>query len=505
VRRKMSPLESEAARLVSGKLLARNVVWNLSGAGLPLVVALWAIPALINGMGTERFGLLAIIWMGVGYFSLFDLGMGRALTKLVAERLGNGRESELPSLIGTGLRLMFGLGVIAALTVAGITPWLAGGLLNVPADLVQEAVWSFWILAGTLPFVVSTAGLIGILQAHQRFPLISAVRIPLGIMNFLGPVLALAVTPSLVATTLVLAATRVLAWLAFRWLYKEFSPKSESGTTVSRAAARDLLSFGGWITVTNIVGPLMVYFDRFLIGALLTMSAVAYYTTPYEAVTRLWVVPEALVGVLFPALATALVADLERARAIFLVAARVLLIIMFVPVALVMLFAPEALTLWLDPRFSQESTPVLRWLAIGIFINSLARLPFIALQGKGRPDLTAKLHLAELPIYVLALWGLVEAFGIVGAAAAWTLRIVIDTVALFVLGMQRAPELQAVQLQTMALLAGATVFLAVLGLPQDLWLKTAIAAVVVALGGGLALRELLLMRTGGYTAVISPR
>ena len=58
---------------------------------VPVLIALAAIPLLIKGMGEERFGLLSIIWMGVGYFSLFDLGLGRALTKLIAERLGLSR------------------------------------------------------------------------------------------------------------------------------------------------------------------------------------------------------------------------------------------------------------------------------------------------------------------------------------------------------------------------------------------------------------------------------
>jgi O-antigen/teichoic acid export membrane protein len=491
-----STLKRGYARLLSGRLLARNVLWNLLGAGLPLLVALWAIPALINGMGTERFGLLAIIWMSVGYFSLFDMGMGRALTKLIAERLGDGRETELPALIRTGLRVMFGLGMIAAATVAAISPWLVEDLLNVPVLLTVEAVWSLWILAATLPFVVSTAGLIGILQGHQRFFHINVVRIPLGVMNFLGPVLALTITPSLVVTTLVLGSTRILAWWVYRRLCQGFISKSRPGAIAGRAAVGKLLRFGGWITVTNIVGPLMVYFDRFLIGTLLTMSAVAYYTTPFEVITRLWIVPEALVGVLFPALTTALAANPPRAATLFFVAARVLLIGMFLPVALVMLFAPEALALWLNPEFARESTPVLRWLAIGVFVNCLARLPYITLQGAGRPDLTAKLHLAELPAYVLLLWAAVEGFGIVGAAAAWTFRVVIDTIALFLLGMLKTPELHTVQFQTLALTATATVCLAALGLPADVGLKTGIAALIILVGGGIALREILMMRRG---------
>ena len=49
---------------------------------------------------------------------------------------------------------------------------------------------------------------------------------------------------------------------------------------------------------------------------------------------------------------------------------------------------------------------MLQILAVGVFINSLAQVPFALLQGVGRPDLTATLHLIELPLYLGLLWWL---------------------------------------------------------------------------------------------------
>lgn len=481
------------ARLLSGRLLARNVAWNLFGNGVPLLFALWAVPILIRGMGTARFGLLSIIWMGIGYFSLFDLGTGRALTKLVAERLGDGRDNELPSLIGTGLKLMFALGCLAALVVGAITPWLTESVLTIPPELIHEATWSFWILAATLPFVISTTGLVGVLQAHQRFSTVAAVRIPTGVMSFLGPVLALAITPSLIATTLVLAGSRLSAWVAYRWLSRDVRLGTGSTSRATRAAVREMLSFGGWVTVSNVISPLMDYCDRFAIGAMLTMTAVAYYTTPFDVVRRLSVISWALVSVLFPALTTALTGNPARAELIYFRAARILLVVMLIPLALIMLFAPEALKLWLNPTFARISAPVMRWLAIGLIINSSALLPYALLQGKGRPDLTGKLHLAELPIYAVALWSLVKGYGIVGAAAAWSLRVTIDTAALFALGMKYVSEVRRAQLSAAALTAAAALLLAALALPHTLWLKVCLGSGILGVGSLWLLKDIVSM------------
>src|SRR6476646_2125621 len=101
----------------NGRILARNALWNLAGLGAPLVVAIAVIPYLIHGLGTERYGLLTLVWAGIGYFSLFDLGLGRALTKLAAEKLGLGRSEEIPQLVSTAIISMIGLGILGGILI----------------------------------------------------------------------------------------------------------------------------------------------------------------------------------------------------------------------------------------------------------------------------------------------------------------------------------------------------------------------------------------------------
>ncbi|HEX7126916.1 MAG TPA: flippase [Thermodesulfobacteriota bacterium] len=475
--------------LLSGRRLARNGVWNVLGSGLPLAVAVVAIPPLVSRLGTDRFGLLAIIWTAIGYFGLFDLGLGLALTRLVAERLGQDRTEELPRIVWTAVALMGALGLAAAVSVAMAAPWLVRGVLAVPPTLQGEAGLALMILAATLPFVILSTAFIGVLEAHQDFASINAVRIPLGALTFLGPLIAVQQTPSLVAATSVLAAARLLACLAYLGQCLRLMPALRSAA-FDRALVRPLLAFGGWLTVSNLVSPLMVYFDRFVIGALLTMSAVAYYATPYEVVTRFRVVPVATVAVLFPALATAFAAD--QARLVRLVgrAAGALLLVMLPLMALVVLFAPEGLTLWLGPEFAANSTGVLRWLAVGVFVNSLGRVAQTLVQGVGRPDVGAKLHLLEALPYAAALWVLVHRFGILGAAAAWTGRVALDTTALFWLAGRLVPALRRETRRAILLTSGGAASIALLALVPDLAARSALAVVLLAVVAWLGYRQL---------------
>src|SRR5258708_7949282 len=149
--------------LMRGGLLARNVIWNLVGSGPAMLVAVVCMPLLIRGLGKDRFGVLTLAWAVIGYASLFDLGLGRALTQLVAKKLGAGEEREVPSIVWTSLLLMVLLGLVGTFVSVLLSHWLARHALNVPVGLQRETLHSFYLLGLSIPVVISTAGLRGLL------------------------------------------------------------------------------------------------------------------------------------------------------------------------------------------------------------------------------------------------------------------------------------------------------------------------------------------------------
>jgi O-antigen/teichoic acid export membrane protein len=427
--------------MTSSRLLARNTLLNMVGQAVPMAAAIVAIPVLIRHLGASRFGILTLAWAAIGYFSLFDLGLSRALTQAVAVRLGMREdERDLSAISWTALWLMLVLGVAGAGVLALAAPWLVERVLNIPGDLRQESLVSFYLLAISLPLVVTTAGLRGLLEAHQHFGAATALRVPLAVFTFVGPLAVLPFSDSLVPIVAVLGVGRLLTWLAYlRVCLRRYSYLG-GGIMVRRRVIGPLMRYGGWLTVSNVVSPLMSSLDRFFIGAIMPLAAVAHYVTPFEVVSKLLVLPQSMMAALFPAFASGYVADRERSGLLFERALRAIVLLMFPLLFAIVLFAPEGLSLWVGPEFARASTPVLRWLAVGVFINSLAQPPVAIIQGGGRPDLTAWLHLVELPLYVAALWMLAHRFGIVGVAMAWTFRVTLDTVVLLYLAFRSVPD-----------------------------------------------------------------
>ncbi len=196
------------------------------------------------------------------------------------------------------------------------------------------------------------------------------------------------------------------------------------------------------MTVSNLVGPVMSYFDRFAIAAWVTVAAVTQYTVPFDVLSRLPMVPIAVMGVMLPLLAqTSQSVPGTRPQHYATITLTVnLLLVCWIPGLVLMAWlGPWLLAWWVGTELAAASTPIWRWLAVGVLINGLAHLPFAMLQGAGRTDIIAKIHLFELLPYIVGLWWALSHYGTVGAAVLWSLRVSVDAALLFSQAFQLFP------------------------------------------------------------------
>ena len=425
--------KSEEINTYSGISLFKNTIYNLLGYGIPLIFALALIPSLIKGLGEERFGILNLAWVVIGYFSFFDFGIGRALTKITAEKIGLNLSREIPDIFWTSFFLMLIISLTGTLVFIFITPILVYNFFNISKALQTETLYTFYILALSVPVVTTSAGIRGVLEAYQKFGIINIIRIILGIFTFLGPLLCLIFTNSLFWIVLFLTFIRLVVWILYLRQCFKLNVNIKNQFNFNSSLIKQILKLSGWMTVSNIIGPLIIYLDRFLIGALISAAAITYYATPYEVVTKLLLIPTALIGVLFPAFSASYLKDQDTSKKLFERGLKFIFLVLFPIVLLIVSFAHEGLNIWLGKKFAESSSLVLQLLSIGILFNSIAQIPFIFLQGIGKPDIPAKVNLIELPFYLLAMWIAIKELGINGAALVWLLRILIDTAILIFL------------------------------------------------------------------------
>ena len=477
---------------------ARGIVYYLGGSAAPALLALLCIPRIAGALGPARFGILALAWTVVGYATFLHLGLGRAVSQGTAAR--GARAGELRATVWTALLITLVMGTTGGALVFLLAPALVR-LLQVPAAMTGEATAAFRVLALVFPLTVTQPVLTGVLEARRRFGRLNAALLPGALVTFVGPVVALSFTHGLVPLVWVLAAGRALTWSVVLTLCMREAPELRAGPAFHRGQARALLRYGGWTTVSAVVSPLLVYLDRFVIGAVLSAAAVAYYASAQEVALRMGMVSGAVVGVLFPAFAGA---GHRGVRLAHLLESGVDAVLgLMLPLALLLAAGAETLLgVWLGGEYAAQGAHVLAWLSFGLVVNGLAKLPSALLQAVGRPDLTARLHLVELPAFVLLLGGCVWTWGIRGAAVAWVARVTADALALYVITVYRVPECRRAAARAAVVAGCAAAGVGMIRLTASPLLRVAVLAVAAAARVWALGR--ILHRRAGVVAASSP-
>ncbi len=412
--------------------IRRDTLLNLIGQTLPLAVAALTVPAIVAGLGSERFGVLALAWTVLGSFSVLDLALGRAVTKLSAEALSRAERHRLPAIVWNAAALQAALGGVAAVLFAAASPALAGRVLHLEGPLAAETQRTFLLLALSFPLTLVTGCLRSLLEALRRFDLINLVRAPAGAATFAIPWLAVRAGWSVPAIVALLVGFRAIVTAVHFLLCRRALPELAAGPRLERSVLAALARFGGWVTAANSVPPLLVLLDRFLLGALVSLTAVAHFSVPYEMVFRLWVLPTSLIAAIFPVLSAAAGrGDWRSVQEVAARSVRTVLLLLGLPVAVAVLGARPILEAWIGSGFAEPGAPVLRLLALGVLFAALASVPSAVLQAAGRPDVTARLRLIELPAFALVMAGAIRLWGATGAAAAFAARAGVDCVLLF--------------------------------------------------------------------------
>jgi O-antigen/teichoic acid export membrane protein len=404
------------------KSIGRNAGYNLAGAVIPLTLSLVTVPVYLKLVGTDRYGVLAIAWIMLGYLGLFDLGLGRATAFRIAA-LRDAPAEERATTLWTAIIVNLGLGLIGAAILWAAAHWFFSDVFKVEPRIRPEIIAGVPFLAMTVPVATMTGVLTGALQGREQFLRTNTVSVTSTVLFQLFPLgVAWAMGPYLPRLLLAALAARLIA-IVILCAMCHAEVTRDHPVRIEKARIKELLSFGGWISLTSFVGAMLLVTDRFLIGAVLGAVAVTLYSIPFQLAQRMAIVPSALTTALFPRLSAAPPEEQERLGRL---AFRTLAALMTFPVLGGVLLIGPFLELWVGRDIGGQAAPVARLLLIGFWINAFALLPLTRLQARGRPDLVTKCHLLELAPYLAGLTLAMKLYGLVGCAVMFGLRCLLD-------------------------------------------------------------------------------
>jgi len=396
--------------------LVRNAVANLLGALIPAIVALATVPLVVRGLGDAGYGLYALVTAIVGYFAVIDINVTAGSVKYIAgfhARRDDARISET---------VVFGLAVYALLGLAGGIGLLCGARLlvtevfAVPAALQGEAVATLRLAALGFFLGQLQSYLQSVPQALMRYDVAGRIEVLFGTGVPLLTVAVLMLGHGLFAVILVRVVAGLLHCLIlWRWIRRLLPGLAwrRPGAALRRA----LLGFSVWSFLSRCATLSYAYADKLIIGALVGVTGLAYFTVAATLANRVLGLSYRLSGVFFPA-ASALAArgELERLNRLYLKASRYVVFINASALVLVAVFAYQILYYWMDPRFARAGQLVLALMAWSQFVDSLTSLPSLVNDGMGHPRYSGMFAFARAAFGLLLVYLGVAGWGIEGAA-----------------------------------------------------------------------------------------
>ncbi|CAB3750797.1 oligosaccharide flippase family protein [Paraburkholderia humisilvae] len=405
------------------KGILKNVGINFIGLILPTFISLVTVPSYIKALGVERYGVVALVWVLIGYFGFLDLGMSMAAQNQISKaRASEDKEActrvfwsatwlNLATGVAGGLVIYFGTflytsyfsGVSPALQheVVHALPWLA---MAIPIANVS------WVFAGA----ISGAEKFGSYNTNQTIGTFLFQLLPLFAAWWIGPTLPNVLAAAVAARTI---AALMLARSALKVLDIRTILPPRFGV------AKGLFSFGGWMFVSSTMQLIGDSADRVLVGSALGARFVTYYSVPQNLVWRLGILPSAMMRTLFPRFSA-----LKRESADLVMRQSLeFLNGVFTPIMLTaMLVLGPFLHLWVGPEVASAGTPVGRILIIFVWLTGQSNLARILIQAQAQPALAARVSLIETPLFAAVIWGAVHYFGLTGAAVAVVARGLFD-------------------------------------------------------------------------------
>lgn len=406
--------------------LIKNSMWNLFGYIVPTIIAIPALGYLARTLRPELFGIYTLAIAIVGYAGIFDMGLTRAIVREIA--LYRDDNEERKKIISTSTIFIAIFSSMGIVILYYYLPQMVS-LLKVSQHYNIEVLNSLKILVFSVPVFLLNQLWMSILEGDERFATLNIQR-SIGSSMIAGlPALFVLIKPELHYAIAGLLFGRIISLVISFFMVRQEIFKSRLNFNI--ITFKRLIFFGGWITVSNIISPVMVYFDRFIIASISGAKVVGFYTAPSEAVSRLGLIPGALSRAIFPRLSHSVKNDDFNHQ---LRISYKLMVAGCLPLVLIgSFFSSQILGLWMGEEYARQSSTVLIILLIGFFFNSLAQIPFTAIQAVGKAKLTALLHCLEITPYLAILYYLVSEYGIVGAALAWSARVIVDFMLLVVM------------------------------------------------------------------------
>lgn len=396
-----------------------NALWNILGFSVSLASGILLSPYIIRKLGPEGYGVWALAFALVDYLWLSDMGFRSAVLKYSAHYMARRETGKINEVLSTAMAWFAPMAVVLLLVVH-LAAMQAPRYFRIPAAyeesfgvLLLAVGWS-WAF-GLVNNVFRAA-----LEGFQEYGIIGRITIAMTALRSAAVFVLVHEGYGLREMGYAVVAAQgfgyIATFLGFRRVFPEFrlSPR-----LVSRPMLRQMAGYGVHTFVATVATQLQQQGPPVLIGRMLSVAAVGFYSLPLRLLNVLMdAVPQ--VGMVSSARSAELSASGDFAAVARLGAQtnRYCFFVFLFPLLFLGLYAAPLFQLWVGPAFAVESAPLMMTLAAGAaFAVAGQQNTSAILYGLGAHQRFAQGLLVEAAAGLALMAVAVPIYGLAGVAA----------------------------------------------------------------------------------------
>jgi O-antigen/teichoic acid export membrane protein len=393
----------------------KNISSSWLGLGVTIVVGFFLSPFILHKLGDAAFGLWVLIFSVTGYYGLFDLGIRSSIIRYVSKFTATGRREDLGRVINTSL---FSYACVAMLllllTAAGyahVDSWfrLSPAFVSTARNL--------FLIAGSgiaLGFPLSVFG--GVLEGLQKFYLLNLIQVISTLVRALLIVVALEHGGGLLTITVITVALPLISGVVYAVMVVRMLPLQFGKRFIDWATFRQVANYGSVTFMIIVAARLRFKTDALVIGALLSSTAITFFTIGSRLVDYAEDIVQSLAQIFTPMSSHFdATGEIDQLRKIFVAGNRACAMIIFPIAAALIVLGKSVIEVWVGPQYLSSYTVMLILLIPTTLYCAQASSNKI-LFGMSRHRPLAVVLVIEGIANLLLSIALVRPFGIVGDA-----------------------------------------------------------------------------------------
>jgi len=426
------------------KKIGRNTLFNLAGKTWLIGLNLAIVPFIIAKLGTEVYGVWALVLVVGNAFAIFDFGISASIVKYVSQYLALGDAVEVNRIVSTGAFFALSVSLLFCVCVYPMLRWLATGPFQIPLPLLEPALFALKLSLVAFLFGGVFNLFQSILYGAQRMGMVNGIIVAGSILQTLGIVITLAAGFSLkglivnhVFCNLILAISMIIG------ARKAIPALLIKPRHITRAALRDLFSYGAKMQVGTATSFLTEHVNKVFVVTFAGLTAVAFFDVAMKVINVVRLFPTLLLSALLPSVSEFhALGQYERLRALYIRGTKYLAAVSVPIVAVAILAAFPAITLLFGKDFSPAASAV-QILAMAYGVNLFTGMGTTFVRGIGKPELEMYYALVIAALNTILVYALGLRFGYLGVLTGMAAAITVGSLFFIILFQQVSKKIFA--------------------------------------------------------------